>query len=142
MQAAGRSAEEVFMSFELTMLVWSVILTLAQMGIASFGALLNLGRKTSAGKRDRHQTDIGWAGRAQRAQRNMLESLTLFAVLVLVTETVNANNWMTGLGSEIFFGGRVAYAIFYIVGLPWLPAAAWAVSIAGLIVILAQLPLI
>ena len=28
----------------------------------------------------------GWAGRAQRAHRNMLESLILFAILVLVAQ--------------------------------------------------------
>jgi uncharacterized MAPEG superfamily protein len=130
------------MSLELTMLVWSVILTLVQMAIAGIGGILKVGLTAYAGNRERQPPVTGWAGRAQRAHRNMLESLVLFAVLVLMTETLNTNNFMTGLGSELFFGGRLAYAIVYIAGVPWLRTAVWAVSIAGLIVILAQLPLI
>jgi len=127
------------MSFEITMLVWAVVLTLAQMGIAAFGAMLQVGLPTLVGNREHMPPLIGWAGRAQRAHRNMLESLVLFAILVLVTETVNRNNWLTGLGSELFVGGRVAYAIVYIAGITWLRTAIWLVSLAGLILILYQL---
>lgn len=130
------------MSLELTTLIWSVILTLVQMLLASLGVIVQAGLPAFAGNRDRPVTIKGWVARAQRAHRNMLESLVLFAVLILVTESVNANNWLTGLGSELFFGARVAYAIVYVVGIPWLRTVIWAVSIAGLITILTQLPLI
>ena len=39
----------------------------------------------------------------------------------------------------LLFWGRVAHAVIYLIGIPWLRTAAWAVSIAGLLVILAQL---
>jgi uncharacterized MAPEG superfamily protein len=130
------------MSFELTMLLWSAILTLVQMVVAAFGAMLRVGLPTLVGNREGMPPLTGWAGRAERAHRNMLESLIVFAVLVLVTEITNRNNWLTGLGSELFVGGRLAYAIVYIVGVPWLRTAVWIVSMAGLIVILLQLPLI
>jgi uncharacterized MAPEG superfamily protein len=81
----------------------------------------------------------GWAGRAVRAHRNMLESLVLFAVLVLVAQVAGVSNAMTVLGAQLFFWGRVAHAIFYIAGIPWLRTAAWAVSVAGLILIFLQL---
>jgi uncharacterized MAPEG superfamily protein len=130
------------MSFELTMLLWSAILTLVQMVVAAFGRMLRVGLPTLVGNRERMPPLTGWAGRAERAHRNMLESLVVFAVLVLITEITNHNNWLTGLGSELFVGGRLAYAIIYIVGVPWLRTAVWIVSMAGLIVILLQLPLI
>ena len=69
----------------------------------------------------------GWAGRAARAHRNMLENLVLFAILVLVARAVNVGNGMTLLGAQLFFWGRVAHAILYIAGIPWLRTAAWTV---------------
>jgi|SRR5580658_5997175 uncharacterized MAPEG superfamily protein len=130
------------MSFELTMLVWAVILTLVQMVVAGLGSIAMVGVGPLVGNRERLPPITGWAGRARRAHRNMLENLVLFAALVLVTEITNRNNWMTGLGAELFVGGRVAYAIVYIAGVPWLRTLVWAVAIAGLVVMLTQLPLI
>ena len=81
----------------------------------------------------------GWAGRAQRAHLNMLESLILFAVLVLVAQSAGVHNAATLLGAQLFFWGRVVHAVVYIVGIPWLRTAAWGVSVVGLIMIFLQL---
>jgi uncharacterized MAPEG superfamily protein len=81
----------------------------------------------------------GWPGRATRAHRNMLESLILFAVVVLVAHLTGVRNSMTLLGTRLFFWGRVVHAIVYIAGIPWLRTAAWCVSVAGLVLIFAQL---
>ena len=81
----------------------------------------------------------GWAGRAQRAHRNMLENLILFAILVLVAKAAGVSNSMTLLGAQLFFWGRVAHAIVYIAGIPWARTAAWTVSVIGLILICGQL---
>ena len=80
-----------------------------------------------------------WAGRAARAHRNMLENLVLFAILVLVARAVNVSNAMTLLGAQLFFWSRVAHAIIYIAGIPWLRTAVWGVSVIGLILIFWQL---
>ena len=79
------------------------------------------------------------AGRATRAHRNMLESLILFAVLVLVAHSAGIRNEMTLLGAQLFFWGRFAHAAIYLAGIPWLRTAAWGVSVAGLVLIFAQL---
>jgi uncharacterized MAPEG superfamily protein len=127
------------MSPELTLLIWSVGLTFIQMLIAVSGATLEFGLPTLAGNRDGLPPAEGWAGRAQRAHRNMLESLVLFAALILVTEITNKDNEMTGLGAQLFFWARVVYAIIYTVGLPWARTAVWGVSVAGLVLIFLQL---
>jgi uncharacterized MAPEG superfamily protein len=127
------------MTPELMYLVWSVVLTLVLVVIAVGGATLQVGLPALAGNREALPEMEGWAGRAVRAHRNMLESLVLFAVLVLVAQSVNISNPMTILGAQLFFWGRVAHAITYIAGLPWLRTAAWAVSIAGLVLIFLQL---
>ena len=62
----------------------------------------------------------------------MLENLVLFAILVFAARLANVSNAMTLLGAQLFFFGRVAHAILYIVGIPWLRTAAWLVSVIGL----------
>jgi uncharacterized MAPEG superfamily protein len=96
---------------ELTLLVWAVVLTFVQMLVAVAGATLQVGLPVLAGNREGLAVFTGWAGRAYRAHRNMLESLVLFA----------------------------AYAVIYLAGIPWLRTAVWAVSVVGLIMIFSQL---
>jgi len=127
------------MSSELTMLVWSVALTFVQMLVAAVGASRTVGLPALAGNRDQLPAITGWAGRARRAHVNMLESLVLFAALVLVAEITNRNNYMTGLGVQLFFWARLVYALVYIAGIPWVRTAVWGVSVIGLILIFLQL---
>jgi uncharacterized MAPEG superfamily protein len=81
----------------------------------------------------------GWGGRAARAHRNMLENLVLFAALVMVAELAGKTNGTTLLGAQIFLWARVAYAVVYVAGIPWLRTGVWAVSIVGLAMIFLQL---
>ena len=127
------------MSDELTLLIWSVGLTFIQILVAVTGATLQFGLPDLAGSRENLPSASGWAGRAQHAYRNMLESLVLFAVLVLVTEITNRNNAVTGFGAQLFFWARVIYALMFVVDLPWLRTGVWGISIIGLILIFLQL---
>jgi uncharacterized MAPEG superfamily protein len=127
------------MTPELMYLVWSVALTFVLVVIAVLGATLEVGLSTLAGNREGLPEMKGWAGRAARAHRNMLESLVLFAALVLVAQIVGARNAMTLLGAQLFFWGRVAHAVIYIAGIPWLRTLAWTVSVVGLLLIFLQL---
>jgi uncharacterized MAPEG superfamily protein len=127
------------MSLELSLLIWSAALTFIQMLIAVSACILEFGLPKLAGNREGLPPASGFAGRAQRAHHNMLESLVLFSVLILVTEITNRNSAMTGLGAQLFFWGRVAYAIIYIAGLPWARTAVWGVSVVGLILIFLQI---
>ena len=127
------------MTPELTLLVWSAVLTFVQMLVAVAGAQLQVGLPALMGNREDLPPIVGWAGRARRAQFNMLEYLVLFAILVLVAQITGKTNAMTLLGCQIFFWARLAYAIVYVAGVPWLRTAIWAVSVVGLLLILLQL---
>lgn len=127
------------MSIELQMLVWSAVLALVLTVIAVLAAQAQVGLPTLAGNRDAMPPLSGWAMRAQRAHLNMLESLVVFAIFVLVAELTDATNAQTALGAAIFFWARVAHAIIYLAGIPWLRTAAWAVSVGGMLLILIQL---
>jgi len=127
------------MTPELTLLIWSAILAFVQMLVAVSGAQLQVGLPALVGNRENLPPITGWAGRARRAQLNMLEYLVLFAILVLVAQIAGKTNSMTVLGCEIFFWARLAYAIVYIAGIPWLRTTVWLVSVIGLVLILRQL---
>ena len=127
------------MTSELKYLVWSAVLTFVLVLIAASGAQLQVGLEKLAGNREDLPEMTGWAGRAQRAHRNMLENLILFAILVLVAQAAGVRNGMTLLGAQLFFWGRVAHAVLYVAGIPWARTAAWGVSVIGLILIALQL---
>lgn len=127
------------MTPELTYLIWSAALTYILVLIAVSGATLELGLFKLAGNRESMPQITGWAGRASRAHQNMLESLILFAVLVLVAQFAGIHNSSTLLGAQLFFWARLAHAIIYIVGIPWARTAAWLVSMVGLLIIFLQL---
>ncbi len=127
------------MSIELKLLVWAAVLTFVQMLVAVSGATLQVGLPTLAGNREGLPPLTGWAGRAQRAHHNMLENLALFAALVLVAVVSQKTNSTTATGAQVFFWARLAYAIIYVIGIPWLRTAVWTVSVIGLIMIFSQL---
>jgi len=124
---------------ELMLLAWAVVLTLVQMLVAASGAASQYGVMPLFGNREGLAPLAGWAGRAQRAHRNMLENLVLFAALVLIATVAGKTNSTTLLGAQLFFWGRAAYAVIYLAGIPYLRTAAWLVSIVGLVLIFLQL---
>ena len=127
------------MTPDLQMLVWSAVLFLVQMAVAASGAQGQVGLPALAGNREDLPAITGWAGRARRAHANMLENLVVFAIVVLVAHVAGKANATTALGAALFFWARLAYAIIYVAGVPWLRTAAWAVSIAGIVLIFTQL---
>jgi uncharacterized MAPEG superfamily protein len=124
---------------EMMLLAWAVALTLVQMLIAASGAASQVGVMPLFGNREGMPALGGWAGRAYRAHHNMLENLVLFAALVLVCVVSNKTNAATLLGAQLFFWARLAYAVIYVAGIPYLRTAAWLVSVIGLVLIFLQL---
>jgi uncharacterized MAPEG superfamily protein len=124
---------------ELNLLVWAVVLTVVQMLVAVTGAFNQVGLMKLVGNREGMPEITGWAGRAERAHLNMLQNLVLFAALALVAVATAKTNDMTLLGAQIFLWSRVAYAVIYVAGLPWLRTLSWAASVVGLVIIFAQL---
>lgn len=127
------------MSVELQLLVWSAVLALIQMLVAVIAAHSQVGLPVLASNRETMPALTGWAMRATRAHLNMLESLAVFAILVLVATVTGRINDTTALGANLFFWARLVYAVVYLIGIPWVRTAIWLVSFAGLLVILSQL---
>ena len=116
---------------ELMLLAWSVLLAFVQMLVAVTGQVLQVGLPALAGNREGLPPATGWAGRAARAHRNMIENLVLFAALILIAAVAGKTGDMTLLGAQIFFWARLAYALVYLAGIPWLRTGVWTVSVVG-----------
>ena len=123
------------MSPDLKYLLFSTILCFVQVLIAATGANQRVGLPTLAGNREGLPEIAGWAGRARRAHLNMIENLVLFAALVLIAAAAGKANAMTAMGAMIFFWARLAYAVIYLIGLPWLRTLAWFVGVIGMAMI-------
>ena len=126
------------MTPDLKILVWSAVLAFVEIIVAALAANAEVGLPVLAGNRDRMPSLGGFAGRAQRAYQNMLETLPLFIALVLVAQAGGKANATTLLGCELYFWGRVAHWLIYLAGIPWLRTLAWVVSIVGLVLITLQ----
>ena len=124
---------------EMMLLLWAVVLMFVQMLISAQGAFMQVGLVTLAGNRDNLPPLAGWAGRARRAHLNMMENMVLFVALVFLVIAAGKSNQMTVLGAELFFWGRLAYALIYLAGFPWLRTLAWVVSVAGMVMMAIQL---
>jgi len=123
------------MSPDLKYLLFSTILCFVQVLVAASGANSQVGLNTLAGNREGLPDLTGWAGRAKRAHLNMIENLVLFAALVLIAAAAGKANATTAMGAMIFFWARLAYAIIYLIGIPWLRTIAWFIAVIGMAMI-------
>ena len=127
------------MTPDLNYLLMSVVLAFVQVLIAAAAANQAVGLTTLAGNREDVPALTGFAGRARRAHLNMIENMVLFTALVLIVAVAGKANATTAMGALVFFWARLAYAVIYLIGVPWLRTAAWFVSVIGMVMIACQL---
>jgi uncharacterized MAPEG superfamily protein len=122
---------------ELVCLELSVLLWFAHVLCRLFTARAEFGDAYLLGPRDEKKTPKGYVcGRAERALANYVENLVPFVALDLA---LIATGNTGGLGAAIWILGRVAYLPIYLAGVAYVRTAAWAVSIVGLLMMLARL---
>ncbi len=110
------------MCTDLTMLAWSVALSLALLMPAGMARLATTGPAIPA----------GLLGRAGRAQADLLESLVPFAICVLAVAVMGKAGLLSALGAQIFFAAQLARAAFSLAGIGWMRLPAWFAGMAGL----------
>jgi len=128
------------MSIEMKMLVWSMLLGLLQIALAATFVTLQRGLKWNVGPRDDVAPPLNpLAGRLDRASRNFLETFVFFAVAVLAVLLTQKADAQTALGAQVYFWARLAYLPLYAAGIAYLRSLVWAVSLLGLLMVLAGL---
>lgn len=128
------------MTTEMSMLVWSVALGLVQIAIAATGSIAQRGLGWAAGPRDDQPKSLGHvAARLDRARSNFMETFPLFLAVVIAAHVLQRHDSMTVLGAQLYFWARLVYVPAYATGIPYLRTLVWAVSIAGIVMLLAAL---
>jgi uncharacterized MAPEG superfamily protein len=124
------------MTIELTMLVYAAALLLVLIVVQATSGILAQGVPAMAGNRDDLPPPKPFQARTRRLVDNHREGLTLFAPLILAAAVAHVSNGSTVLGAQLFFYARLAHAILYLLGVPWVRALAWAAGMVGTIMVL------
>lgn len=69
-----------------------------------------------------------WGRRSHRVHMNMVESLAPFAVLVLILSVSGKADPSTATAAASFFFARLAHAVLYTLGIPYLRTVAFAIG--------------
>jgi uncharacterized MAPEG superfamily protein len=125
------------LSTELQILAWTVVLALVQIMLAGALRTHETGTGYNVGPRDDPGPPVGTlTGRLQRAQKNLYETLPLFAIAVLVTHLLGRESSQTAWGASLYLGARVIYLPLYALGVPVVRTLVWLVSAVGLLLVL------
>lgn len=122
------------MSVELQMLGWSVVLGLVYVLVAAGFGTWQRGLRWNAGNRDGEPQPLNkYAARADRANRNFLETFAFFAAATLAVVAMHKTGAQTVIGAQIYFWARLAYLPVYVIGIPYLRTAIWIASLWGIL---------
>jgi uncharacterized MAPEG superfamily protein len=127
------------MSIELTMLSASVALLFVLVIIQAAAGAQAQGAMTMANNRDNLGPPSVWQSRTKRCVDNHREGLILFAPLIIVAALTNTSSDLTVYGAQMFFYSRVAHAIIYLAGWPYIRPIAWTIGMVGIVMVFVAL---
>ena len=128
------------MTIELTLLAWTLVLALVQIGLAGMlrtqetGTAYNVGPRDQPGPPTRPIT-----GRVQRAQANLFETLPLFIAAVLIAHVADRDGALTLWGCWMYLIARIVYLPLYAFGIPVARTLVFLVGTTGLGLVLAAI---
>jgi len=120
---------------DIHLLLLAAFLTWFSLMLASFlrsRSWTAAGRELAFGNRDDLPPPTPLAGRADRAAKNMLENLPIFTGVLLAARLAGAAPEAIATGAHVFVWARVIYLAVYLVGVPYLRTAVFAVSVVGI----------
>lgn len=74
-----------------------------------------------------------WVQRANRVHLNSVETFAPFAALVLVAHVSGGASAMTAIWAAVFFWARIAHAVIYMFGIPYLRTVAFTIGFVAVI---------
>jgi uncharacterized MAPEG superfamily protein len=125
------------MSTELTILGWTLVLAVVQIILPAALRNKETGSAYNAGPRDEPGPPVGKVtGRLQRAHRNLLETLPVFAGAILIAHASNREGALTLWGAWLYLSARIAYVPLYAFGVPVIRSLAFQICLVGLTILL------
>lgn len=117
-----------------------LIIALIQIFLPAMFRNRETGLDYNAGPRDEAGPPTGIVtARLQRAQRNLFETLPLFLAAIIIAHISGREGNLTLTGAWIYVIGRVLYIPAYGFGIPYIRSLIWAISLAGLVMIILAL---
>lgn len=127
------------MSAELTYLVWVTVLTMVLWIPYVLDRFAVRGVGDTVGYPAEPRPQSPWARRLMKAHSNAVENLVVFAALILVAEVAGATGAATATAAAVYFWARLAHAVVYAAGIPWLRTLAFVVGFGAQVTIAWQL---
>ncbi len=125
------------MTYPFLWLGLTLVLAMVYIFAAASARTSRFGAKWNAGPRDEDMGDPGvLAGRLERAQANLFETLPLVIGAVLMAHLAKADEQQTTLGIQMYFFSRLVYLPLYALGVPFLRTLAWLVGLIGFFIVL------
>ncbi len=123
------------MTFELMTLLGFAVILLMTIMIQSMLFTMQNGLAATLGSRDELSANGGRIEpRLQRAVRNSVEAMAIYAPLVLVAHALGVSNQLTTIGAGMFIVGRTLFPILYAFGAVPFRTISWSISIFGIMV--------
>jgi uncharacterized MAPEG superfamily protein len=120
----------IMLVLEMAIVTWLTLLAASLLRVKGWTMP---GMMLAFGNRENLPPASPLAGRAERTARNTFENFVLFAVLALAAHAAGATDPRIARGAEIFFWARIVYIPVYYAGIVYLRTAVWALSVAGLV---------
>jgi uncharacterized MAPEG superfamily protein len=125
---------------EIVMLGVAVMLLLGQLFLQSVSATVEMGGDYKAGPRDAPRQVQGvFAGRAERAFRNLSETFPVVAALALALVITGRNGGLGAMGAEAWVMLRILYLPLYFIQIPYARSLVWFASMFALAAMLIRL---
>jgi len=113
------------MTTELTYLAYTIALFFLVVLIQGYTGIANNGGLAMANNRDNLKPPTAIQARMKRLTDNFRENLWFFAPLILIAAHADVSNQWTVVGAQLFFWSRLAHAVWYIAGWPFIRPLFW-----------------
>ena len=125
------------MPIEIAVLIWGCVLALVHIFAAAHVKTRQYGATWNMGARDESlPPPAPITGRLVRAQANYFETFPILAALILADAWLGLFDRWTMIGALLWLGARIAYLPLYALGVPVVRTLAFAVSMAGIVMLL------
>lgn len=115
------------------LIVASVVLLAVHVALQAISVTLEFGSRWNAGPRDEGLRPKGaFAGRAERALRNYLETFPAFGLLAVTLVVVERADGLGMTGAVVWLVCRVLYIPLYLAGIPYIRSIVWIAAALGL----------
>lgn len=123
------------MSVELTYLAYTIALFLLVVLVQGYAGIANNGGLAMANNRDNLKPPTVFQARMKRLTDNYRENLWFFVPLILIAAVAGISNQWTVLGAQMFFFSRLAHAIWYAFGWPFVRPLLWLAGVVACVLI-------